>query len=166
MGGGGGRDTMSLPVVRRFPETARHDPGGTAIAVFPGVIGFIVYSGPNPGLRSQGEHYAFFRSLTCRPSTHPNCTAPSEHSWFGPNPGWCRAGCVPTRLAILCALAVPLHLLLLSGVLFQGVFGWILPPVAVGDHAIATVVSAACVGFCKTSPYFLTWRCCYRFARQ
>jgi hypothetical protein len=75
---------MSLPVVRRFPETARRDlwwvqPG----IVFVGLSAFVVFS---TWAAFQAEHYTFGPYLS--PFYSPELFGDSEHSWFGPKPSW------------------------------------------------------------------------------
>jgi hypothetical protein len=74
----------SLPVVRHFPETTRSDWWwAQPLAVFLGLFAFIVYS---TWAALQGEHYAFGPYLS--PFYSPELFGASEHSWFGPKPGW------------------------------------------------------------------------------
>jgi hypothetical protein len=75
---------MSLPVVRRFPETARSDLWWVQpLAVFLGLSAFIVYATWGA---FQGEHYTFGPYLS--PFYSPELFGGSEHSWFGPKPAW------------------------------------------------------------------------------
>src|SRR5204862_2893352 len=75
---------MSLPVVRRFPETTRRDLWWLQPAVvFVGLSAFVVFS---TWAAFQGEHYTFGPYLS--PFYSPELFGDSEHSWFGPKPGW------------------------------------------------------------------------------
>ena len=75
---------MSLPVVRRFPETGRRDLWWVQpLAVFLGLSTFIVYA---TWAAFQGEHYTFGPYLS--PFYSPELFGDSEHSWFGPRPAW------------------------------------------------------------------------------
>lgn len=75
---------MSLPVVRRFGETTRRDPWWVVpVAVFGGLSAFIVYA---TWAAFQGTHYHYGPYLS--PFYSPELFGDSEHSWFGPKPGW------------------------------------------------------------------------------
>ena len=75
---------MSLPVVRRFGETARRDPWWVQpVAVFVGLSAFIVYA---TWAALQGAHYHFGPYLS--PFYSPELFGASEHSWFGQKPSW------------------------------------------------------------------------------
>jgi hypothetical protein len=75
---------MSLPVVRRFGETARHDPWWVQpVAVFMGLSAFIVYA---TWAAFQGAHYHYGPYLS--PFYSPELFGASDHSWFGPKPSW------------------------------------------------------------------------------
>jgi hypothetical protein len=73
---------MSLPVVRHFGETSRHDLWWLQpVAVFLGLSTFIVYS---TWAALQGQHYTYGPYLS--PMYSPELFGASEHSWFGPKP--------------------------------------------------------------------------------
>ncbi len=73
---------MSLPVVRRFGETGRHDLWWVQpLVVFVGLSGFIVYA---TWAAFQGAHYTYGPYLS--PFYSPEIFGDSEHSWFGPKP--------------------------------------------------------------------------------
>jgi hypothetical protein len=75
---------MSLPVVRRFGETARRDPWWVQpAAVFVGLSAFIVYA---TWAALQGAHYNYEPYLS--PFYSPELFGASPHSWFGPKPSW------------------------------------------------------------------------------
>jgi hypothetical protein len=75
---------MNLPVVRRFPETARRDLWWVQpFVVFLGLSTFIVFA---TWAAFQGEHYTFGPYLS--PFYSPELFGNSEHSWFGPKPAW------------------------------------------------------------------------------
>ena len=75
---------MTLPVVRRFPETARRDLWWLQpAAVLVGLSAFIVFS---TWAAFQAEHYTFGPYLS--PFYSPELFGDSEHSWFGPKPAW------------------------------------------------------------------------------
>ena len=75
---------MSLPVVRRFGETARRDPWWVQpVVVFLGLSAFIVYA---TWAAFQGTHYHYGPYLS--PFYSPELFGASEHSWFGPKPSW------------------------------------------------------------------------------
>jgi hypothetical protein len=75
---------MSLPVVRRFGETARHDPWWVQpAAVFVGLSAFIVYA---TWAAFQGAHYYYGPYLS--PFYSPELFGASDHSWLGPKPSW------------------------------------------------------------------------------
>jgi hypothetical protein len=73
---------MSLPVVRRFGETARRDRWWVQpVAVFVGLSAFIVYA---TWAALQGAHYHYGPYLS--PFYSPELFGASDHSWFGPKP--------------------------------------------------------------------------------
>jgi hypothetical protein len=75
---------MSLPVVRRFGETARRDPWWVQpVVVFLMLSAFIVYA---TWAAFQGTHYHYGPYLS--PFYSPELFGASEHSWFGPKPSW------------------------------------------------------------------------------
>ena len=75
---------MSLPVVRRFGETARRDPWWVQpVVVFLVLSAFIVYA---TWAAFQGTHYHYGPYLS--PFYSPELFGASEHSWFGPKPSW------------------------------------------------------------------------------
>ena len=75
---------MSLPVVRRFGETARRDPWWVQpVVVFLMLSAFIVYA---TWAAFQGTHYHYGPYLS--PFYSPELLGASEHSWFGPKPSW------------------------------------------------------------------------------
>ncbi len=75
---------LSLPVVRRFGETARRDAWWVQpAAVFVGLSAFIVYA---TWAALQGEHYHYGPYLS--PFYSPELFGASEHSWFGLKPAW------------------------------------------------------------------------------
>ena len=75
---------MSLPVVRRFGETARSDPWWVQPAVvFLGLSAFIVYA---TWAAFQGAHYHYGPYLS--PFYSPELFGASDHSWFGQKPTW------------------------------------------------------------------------------
>jgi hypothetical protein len=75
---------MSLPVVRRFGETARRDPWWVQpVAVFMGLSAFIVYA---TWAAFQGAHYYYGPYLS--PFYSPELFGASDHSWFGLKPSW------------------------------------------------------------------------------
>jgi hypothetical protein len=74
----------SLPVVRQFGETSRPDPWWTTpLVVFLILGGFVGYS---TWAAFQGDHYYFGPYLS--PFYSPELWGESEHSLFGPKPGW------------------------------------------------------------------------------
>src|SRR6516164_145517 len=75
---------MSLPVVRHFGETSRHDLWWLQpVAVFLGLGTFIAYS---TWAAFQGDYYTSGPYLS--PFYSPELFGNSPHSWFGPKPGW------------------------------------------------------------------------------
>jgi hypothetical protein len=75
---------MNLPVVRRFPETARRDLWwAQPSAVFLGLSAFVVFS---TWAAFQGHHYTFGPYLS--PFYSPELFGDSQHNWFGPKPTW------------------------------------------------------------------------------
>jgi hypothetical protein len=75
---------LSLPVVRRFGETARRDPWWVQpVVVFVGLSAFIVYA---TWAALQGAHYHSGPYLS--PFYSPELFGASEHSWFGQKPSW------------------------------------------------------------------------------
>jgi hypothetical protein len=73
---------MTLPVVRHFGETSRHDLWWLQpLAIFLGLSTFILYS---TWAALQGQHYTFGPYLS--PFYSPELFGSSEHSWFGPKP--------------------------------------------------------------------------------
>ena len=75
---------MSLPVVRRFGETARRDRWWVQpVAVFLVLSAFIVYA---TWAAFQGAHLPYGPYLS--PFYSPELFGASEHSWFGPKPSW------------------------------------------------------------------------------
>jgi hypothetical protein len=88
---------MSLPVVRHFGETTRHDRWWIQpLVVFVGLSAFIVYA---TWAAFQGENYTYESYLS--PFYSPELFHPTveqlpsdelhrakEHSWFGPKPAW------------------------------------------------------------------------------
>src|SRR5436190_18031596 len=77
-------ETKTLPVARRFLETARPDLWWVQpVAIFLGFSAFIVYS---TWAAFQGTHYTSGPYLS--PFYSPEIFGSSEHSWFGPKPGW------------------------------------------------------------------------------
>jgi hypothetical protein len=74
----------SLPVVRRFGETSRRDGWWLQpLVVFLVLSGFIVYA---TWAAFQGNNYTYENYLS--PFYSPELFGASEHSWFGPRPGW------------------------------------------------------------------------------
>ena len=74
----------SLPGARRFLETARPDLWWVpTLATFLGLSAFIVYS---TWAAFQGKYYTSGPYLS--PFYSPEIFGDSEHSWFGPKPGW------------------------------------------------------------------------------
>src|SRR5215510_5244164 len=87
---------MSLPVVRGFGETSRHDTWWLQpVAVFLGLSAFIGYS---TWAAFQGQHYSFGPYLS--PFYSPELFGNSPHSWFGPKPLWW-PGVLPWSPALL-----------------------------------------------------------------
>jgi hypothetical protein len=75
---------MSLPVVRRYGETARRDRWWVQpMVVFLMLSAFIVYA---TWAAFQGTHYHYGPYLS--PFYSPELFGASEHSWFGPKPSW------------------------------------------------------------------------------
>ena len=75
---------MTLPVVRRFAETARRDRWWIQPLVVFGVLSsFIVYA---TWAAFQGQHYHYGPYLS--PFYSPELFGESDHNWFGPQPSW------------------------------------------------------------------------------
>lgn len=75
---------MNLPVVRGFGETSRRDSWWIPpVGVLVGLSAFIVYA---TWAAFQGTHYHYGPYLS--PFYSPELFGDSEHSWFGPKPGW------------------------------------------------------------------------------
>jgi hypothetical protein len=75
---------LSLPIVRRFAETSRHDRWWLQPLVVFGVLtSFIVYA---TWAAFQGKDYHYGPYLS--PFYSPELFGTSEHSWFGPPPSW------------------------------------------------------------------------------
>ncbi len=75
---------MSLPVTRRWGETARRDRWWVQpLIVFTVLSSFIVYA---TWAAFQGNYYTFGPYLS--PFYSPELFGASEHSWFGPQPSW------------------------------------------------------------------------------
>ena len=77
--------TFDVPLGRRgFGRTSRSDAWWLQpLLVFLGLSTFIVYS---TWAAFQGQHYSFGPYLS--PFYSPEVFGSSEHSWFGPKPGW------------------------------------------------------------------------------
>src|SRR5262249_34384423 len=75
---------VSLRVVRGFGETSRRDWWWLQpLFVFLALSAFVVYA---TWAAFQGEHYAYGPYLS--PFYSPEILGNSDHSWFGPKPGW------------------------------------------------------------------------------
>jgi hypothetical protein len=75
---------MSLPTVRGFGETTRHDLWWVQPAVvFVVLSSFVVYA---TWAAFQGTHYTYGPYLS--PFYSPEVFGDSTHSWFGPKPSW------------------------------------------------------------------------------
>ena len=104
-----------------FGETSRRDSWwATPLAVFIGLSLFIIYA---TWAAFQNAHYTFGPYLS--PFYSPELWGDSPHAWFGPKPAWWPAlpPFSPALLILPFPGSVPLHLLLLSRRLLQGVLG-------------------------------------------
>ena len=108
-------------VPRGFGQTQRRDAWwATPTIVFIALSAFVVYA---TWAAFQNAHYTFGPYLS--PFYSPELFGDSPHAWFGPKPAWW-----PALAALFAGAAdsavprpLPIHLLLLSRRLLQGVLG-------------------------------------------